>query len=88
MNYYDGVLAGIGILMAGGTGLSIALGPAAIFAVAIVAIALVGHAMFFNPPTGSTENEQYRYPRRTPEQALGRDASDSSLPQAAPQLDD
>lgn len=88
MNYYDSVLAGIGILMVIGAGLAFLFGPAALIATSAVATGVVGHAMFINGPTAYAAGQKSAHSERTPEQALGRGASASSLPQAAPQLDD
>lgn len=88
MNYYDSILAGIGFLMVFGAGLAFLFGPAALVATSVIAVGVVGHAMFINGPTAYADEQKSARPQHTPEQALGRDASDSSLPQGAPQLDD
>lgn len=88
MDYYDKVLAGIGILMVFSTGLAFVAGPVGIIAGSVFTVSLIGHAMFINPPTAYDDVRHSAQSARTPEQALGHDASDSSLPQDAAQSAD
>lgn len=50
VNYYDGIIGGIGTLLVAGAVSAATIGSVALVAFAIVALALVAHALFVKPP--------------------------------------
>lgn len=86
MNYYDKVLAGIGMLMVIGAVVAFFAGPTAIIGGGALASLLVGHALFVNPPIDSSDLAGLR--EQTRQQAPGRDASNHEPLQSVAQAAD
>jgi hypothetical protein len=66
MNYYDLVLAGIGIIMLIGFASVMLFGAQAVIVSSLLAVTMVGHALFFNPPRDPTADTGRQKSRRLP----------------------